>query len=230
VDLFGNRFAQEIPSITGMAYSRGDARLYYTKAGSPHLFWRSFNPQSSVVGAASAIATGNVAALRPGRVRGMFLSGNRLYFADANNGALHSVALAAGRVTGQVRLEDRAIDWRARGLVIRGNDGDPPNPLIPGGGDPDTVTPKRPKVKVKAKNRRSRLFVDIDPNLRGRKAWRFQVQKKAKRTWRLLPRTYRTKGLKETRTLDLKKGTYRVRVKPGNGYAAATSRRVRLKR
>ena len=105
------------------------------------------------------------------------------------------------------------------------------------------VTPMAPvvTVRVKAVSGMSKLKVDVDPN-RGTVArgtpderhiryWTFKVQvKRRDGSWRTLKKTYRTLGSKETRTVNLKKGTYRVVVKPKYGYMGSTSAEVRLKR
>jgi hypothetical protein len=68
----------------------------------------------------------------------------------------------------------------------------------------------------------------VDPD-KGPGFWTFRVQ--AQRTdgsWRTLKRTYRTQGSRETRTIDLPAGTYRVRVQPKNGYLGSTSAEVTL--
>lgn len=94
----------------------------------------------------------------------------------------------------------------------------------------DEFTSVPATVRAQAKKRRSRLQVTISPRLAVGQQWRFRVQKRAKGAWRLLPRTYRTRGAAHIRTLNLRKGVYRVRVLPGFGYLAATSGRVRLRR
>ena len=94
-----------------------------------------------------------------------------------------------------------------------------------------TITDARtsPTVKVKAVKQKSKLRVDVNPN-KGRGYWKFKVQKqRVSGSWKSL-KTYRTKGKKETRTINLKKGTYRVVVKPKYGYGATTSGSVYLKR
>ncbi len=93
---------------------------------------------------------------------------------------------------------------------------------------PPVVQPM-PTVKVKAVSGRSKLKVDVNPNM-GRKYWTFQVQrKKADGTWKAL-KTYRTVGSSEKRTVNLPKGTYKVFVNPKFGYQGATSAEVVLKR
>jgi hypothetical protein len=94
-----------------------------------------------------------------------------------------------------------------------------------------TATPPGPaaSVKAKAKSAKSKLYVDVNPN-KGGGYWVFLVQRKqADGTWQAL-KTYKTKGSKETRTINLKKGTYRVFVNPKYGYQGAFSAEVYLKK
>ncbi len=85
------------------------------------------------------------------------------------------------------------------------------------------------KVKVKSVKKKSKLYVNVNPN-KGKRYWKFKVQKqRANGSWKSL-KTYRTKGKKEIRRINLKKGTYRVKVKPKFGYQGVTSRSVYLKR
>ncbi len=85
------------------------------------------------------------------------------------------------------------------------------------------------QVKVKSVKKKSKLYVNVNPN-KGKRYWKFKVQKqRANGSWKSL-KTYRTKGKKEIRTINLKKGTYRVKVKPKFGYQGVTSRSVYLKR
>ena len=84
-------------------------------------------------------------------------------------------------------------------------------------------------VKIRATKGKSRLYVDVNPN-RGRGYWTFQVQRKqGENSWQPL-KTYRTKGSMETRTLNLKQGTYRVVVNPRYGYLGATSTEAFLRK
>lgn len=85
-----------------------------------------------------------------------------------------------------------------------------------------------PVVRLSAVGNQSKLKVDIDPN-RGRRAWVFQVQRQKGDGWRTL-RTYRTRGSRETRTINLPEGLYRVRVKARFGYAETYSDTVYLQR
>lgn len=86
-----------------------------------------------------------------------------------------------------------------------------------------------PTVRVKAKSRSSKLHVDVDPN-RGGKYWKFRVEKlQADGTWKQL-KSYRTKTGKQTRAVNLPKGTYRVTLDPQFGYGTATSAPVVLRK
>jgi hypothetical protein len=104
----------------------------------------------------------------------------------------------------------------------------PSVPLAP----PVVATPALPvpTVKIKAVSGRSKLKVDVNPN-RGSKFYVFQVQRKnPDGSWKAI-KSYETRGAKETRTLNLRKGTYRVWVRPGYGFAEAYSpNEVTLKR
>lgn len=89
--------------------------------------------------------------------------------------------------------------------------------------------PQTPTVKVKAVSGKSKLYVDVDPD-RGTGYWTFRVQRKnPDRSWHTV-KTYRTEGSRETRTIDLKKGAYRVRMNAQYGYRAVTSDVVHLRR
>lgn len=85
-------------------------------------------------------------------------------------------------------------------------------------------------ASVRAIGGASKLRVDVDPN-KGRGYWRFAVERRGPEgTWRNVGGTYRTQGAKETRTINLPAGTYRVVVKPKYGYLGSTSADVVLSR
>ncbi len=94
---------------------------------------------------------------------------------------------------------------------------------------PGGIREKRAAVYAKAVSSGSKLYLNVNPN-KGSGYWRVTVQKKrTDGTWRTVG-TYRTYTSKETRTLDLSKGTYRVWVNPKYGYSGAMSTKVRLAR
>lgn len=76
---------------------------------------------------------------------------------------------------------------------------------------------------------RDKLRVNVDPD-RGAGYWSFKVQRYAKGKWTSLANSYNTEGAKETRTVNLGAGTYRVAVSAKYGYRAANSAAVTLTR
>ncbi len=96
-------------------------------------------------------------------------------------------------------------------------------------GPPSVLVPmakkkKRPRVAFTSKKR---LVVDIDPDLRGKKNWKFKLQRKSKGKWRKVG-IYRTRGKSEIRKLKVKKGKYRVKVYARPGYRAKTTKAYRF--
>ncbi len=76
----------------------------------------------------------------------------------------------------------------------------------------------------------SRLGVDVDPDL-STGAWTFRVERqRPDGSWRAIQGSYRTRGARETRIVDLPRGTYRVRVGTRMGLTEATSVPVALTR
>ncbi len=119
VDGWANTMMADIPNLGGVFYDPASSSIFYTVAGNTNLYRRGFLPESGVLHAVrSTVTTGNVAGLAPARVRGMFLSGGRLYFADATTGDLSSIAWSNGAPTGAVQLEEGTADWRARALFL----------------------------------------------------------------------------------------------------------------
>jgi len=118
VPLYGSNFSIDASNITGAFYDRTDGRVYYTMAGSSQLYWRWFTPESRVIGARQFTVGGDVSALDPSRVRGMFLSGTTLYFADANTGDLMKVGFSGGEVSGGASLVNSSQNWDGPALVL----------------------------------------------------------------------------------------------------------------
>ena len=72
------------------------------------------------------------------------------------------------------------------------------------------------------------MRINVGPN-KGAGYWTFRVQRqRAGGNWRTRSRTYTTAGNQETRTLNLNKGTYRVKVQAKYGYRGTTPTAVRL--
>ncbi len=96
-------------------------------------------------------------------------------------------------------------------------------------GPPSVVVPmakkkKRPRVAFTSKKR---LVVNIDPDLRQKKNWKFKLQRKSTGKWRKVG-IYRTRGKSEIRKLKVKKGKYRVKVYARPGYRKVTTKAYRF--
>ena len=91
------------------------------------------------------------------------------------------------------------------------------------------VTLIAPTVRVSAKrdSTKGKLLVNVDPD-KGAGYWTFKVQRHAKGKWSTLAQSYNTMGAKETRTVNLGAGTYRIAVSAKYGYLAAKSAAVTL--
>ena len=118
VYLYDGSFGAQVSGVTGMFFDKSDGRMYFTVRGDSNLYWRGFSPESDVVGPTAFVASGDVAAMDAQDVAGLFRSGDRLYFADENSGALWSVGFQDGTVVGPKQLVDETIDWRSRGSWV----------------------------------------------------------------------------------------------------------------
>ncbi|MCU1361930.1 MAG: domain containing protein, partial [Ilumatobacteraceae bacterium] len=115
---YANGILSEVPTMTGIFFDPATSRIYYTLSGQSTLYYRSFLPEDSVIGAIRGTATGTVASLNPTRVRGMFLAGGNLYFADNTTGFLQKIGFSGGAVTGTATLANNSGDWRARAMFL----------------------------------------------------------------------------------------------------------------
>jgi hypothetical protein len=108
-----------------------------------------------------------------------------------------------------------------------------------GGSEPSVATPvvmppldtrPTPAVMVKAINKKSKLWIDVNPN-KGSGYWRLEIQKLGADglTWSRW-KVVNTQGKKETRKVNPKKGTYRVIVFAKYGHQGAESSPVTLTR
>jgi len=93
---------------------------------------------------------------------------------------------------------------------------------------PPPPPPPAASVSVGTRSKAGKLYVNVNPN-RGRAYWTFVVQKFTGGKW-VNGKAYRTKGAGETRTINLKKGLYRVVVQPKFGYRGVVSSAVFLKK
>ncbi len=116
LDMWANTIIADAGSMTGIFFDPATSRIYYTLAGQNSLFFRPFLPQSGIPHAVRSTAGGNVAGLDPGRVRGMFIDGDSLYFADASTGNLLRMSWASGAPSGAPAIVDSTVDWRSRAM------------------------------------------------------------------------------------------------------------------
>lgn len=95
---------------------------------------------------------------------------------------------------------------------------------------PVTLTAPTVRVSASANSARSKLRVDVTPD-KGKGYWSFTIQKRtAAGTWATMKKGYRTKGARETRTINLKAGVYRVSVAGKYGLVGTVSAPVTLVR
>ncbi|MFL6179801.1 MAG: PKD domain-containing protein [Actinomycetes bacterium] len=114
---YPNNFINDLAKITGIFYDPVRARIYYTMQGSTTLWWRPFTPESRVVGAARRSITASKP-LTPAKVRGMFMTGQQVYFGDATTGALKRVKLVGNKIKGPATVVNTQIDWRSNALFL----------------------------------------------------------------------------------------------------------------
>jgi hypothetical protein len=108
---------------------------------------------------------------------------------------------------------------------------EPTSRSAPAGVSGGSAAAGKPQVAVRVTARRSGrvLHVNVNPN-KGRSYWRFRVER-LNGTGRWVPKKmYRTHGSKEIRTINLKKGTYRVVVLAKHGYQKTPSQPATLRK
>jgi len=115
-------FANEIPNITGMAYDKVHARLYYTLSGQSSLYYRYFEPEDRLVGAVRFTASGNTSGIDWSKADGLLLDGSTLYVGSSVTGNLAKVDWNDGALSGTATdVSGPSIDgfdWRARAAFI----------------------------------------------------------------------------------------------------------------
>jgi hypothetical protein len=106
-------FYGEMPSLTSTFYSAG--RVYYTLSGHSGMYYRYFEPDSGVMGADEFTVTDGQ---NWSNVKGAFLVGSTLYFADSVTGSLFSVPFVNGQATGTPTVANATINWTSAGAFV----------------------------------------------------------------------------------------------------------------
>lgn len=196
---------------------------------------------SSRVGGSVQVKQGGAAAVTGSTVTGdiqydknrasLAANGNRVGGSIQIVGNVGRAQVNRNTIDGNLQCKENTPAPTGSGNVVGGNIEDQCKRMAP---TPPATVPAKPRpvavVKVKPVSKRSKLHVNVDPN-KGTGFWTFRVQRlRADGTWGTLSKTYRTKGRAETRTLNFKKGTYRVLVNPKYGYKGAASRPVALRK
>ncbi|NEA25941.1 PKD domain-containing protein [Actinomadura bangladeshensis] len=105
----------QVPNITGMFFANG--RIYYTR-GQSALYYRTFNPESNVVGAIESTAVSNLPGMSWSTVGGMFVNDGSLYYVNNGNGRLYRVAFSDAGVPSGASTEVSSADWRGRTVFL----------------------------------------------------------------------------------------------------------------
>ncbi|GAA4224927.1 hypothetical protein GCM10022254_05590 [Actinomadura meridiana] len=105
----------QVSAITGMFFSKG--RIYYTR-GTSALYYRTFNPESNVVGALEQTAVGNLPGLSWASVGGMFVDDGHLYFVNNSNGGLYRADFSEAGVPSGSPTQVNSDDWRGRAVFL----------------------------------------------------------------------------------------------------------------
>ena len=120
-----NSFYGELSSVTGMFYA--DGRIYYTLSGQQSLFYRTFSPDSDIVGPERiSVPTGR----NWSGTGGLFFADDTVYIVNASNGELSSVPFNGGVPSAAPAVVDSPAtggnDWRGRGQFLLSEE-----PVIP---------------------------------------------------------------------------------------------------
>ena len=93
-------FYAEISTLAGMYYD-GNGKLYYTRTGQTHLYWRWFNPDSGITGSDEFTVSTTQSFATPSGV--LFISAGNLYW-STTNGNLNRIAWTGTATSGSAAV------------------------------------------------------------------------------------------------------------------------------
>ena len=96
----------------------------------------------------------------------------------------------------------------------------------------DAYPPGSKSVSCKATTNanKSVLKVNMGPNQPGKRYYEFRIDVKRNGKWFRYLNTYKTQGKKETRTVNVPKGKYRVKCFGKFGFTSANSKVVKIRK
>ena len=77
---------------------------------------------------------------------------------------------------------------------------------------------------------KSKIKVNVNPNQPGKRYYKFRIDVKRNGEWLRYLKTFKTQGRAEKRTVNVPKGTYRVKCYGKYGFTSATSKVVTIKK
>ncbi|MGL5828207.1 MAG: malectin domain-containing carbohydrate-binding protein, partial [Angustibacter sp.] len=111
----------QLANVTSAFFASG--RLYYTLAGRTTMFYRSFNPESGIMG---PIENTVLDGLNWSGVSGAFATSDALYFVTAADGVLRRYAWSGTQASGSAVVVDSSTSWAGRSIFLRSGLPSPP--------------------------------------------------------------------------------------------------------
>jgi hypothetical protein len=106
----------DVPSITSLFYYRG--KIYFTRSGQSSLFSRGFEPESDIVGQIRQ-STPSVTGVSFSSMRGAFVAGNKLYFANSSGQLFVADWNGTAPVAGSAQqLSGAGGGWASRAMFV----------------------------------------------------------------------------------------------------------------
>lgn len=103
----------ELPGVTSLFFTNG--RLYYTRSGDQHLYYRYFEPDDGAVGAEELTAPGTHSW---SNVAGAVLAGKTLFFGNRTTGQLDAIKWTGSQSRGSAVVVSPSRGWASRGMFM----------------------------------------------------------------------------------------------------------------